>query len=230
MPENITVKETGIFILKRIWILLISIVAISLLIGMPKALQNKSSMKGHVVKINEYFEFTNHSLTKSSTKTDKKYENYSMIWFNDLTLKRFLGYTAKDYDMTKLNPEWDSLTEEGRLAWIRTVFSCNVIDKTPGYMIFFNLPFTDQNYEYARKSAPEIFEKYILYSAACIDNLYGNSDYKILSYNMSIQKDDKNIMIIKKYFFIGAFLGFLFGVFLLIMIYITVNKRKEAKA
>jgi hypothetical protein len=126
-------------------------------------------------------------------------------------------------------PGWKIKDEDERLRWINNVLYCNPLEGKPQYDIHFSLSTSDEDYEYAKTNAPKLFENFMKYNIANIQHLYKNSDTVVLSYSLSTQIDVSNSMEIIKYFVVGAFLGLVLGIFLILMPFI-VNSRERSKA
>jgi hypothetical protein len=223
MNDEYTIRKMATRILQNSWKIIILMVLAAAWIGLPFSFQKGNFDKTNIIKITEHIEFTGNALIKSS----KQYERYNNIWFKDVILSRFLQYTEKSFDMEMVCPGWSTKTEAERLKWVNEVLYCNALEGKPQYIIYFSMTVTDSNYEYMKVSAPKIFEKFINYNTANIQHLYKNSDNKVLSYSFVTKRDVSNTKETIKYFIVGAILGLISGLFLVLLPYLIKPRERR---
>lgn len=213
MNDEYTIGKMSVHILKNSWKIIILMILAALLTGLPFSFQKDLFTKKNAVEISERIEFTQNALIESS----KQYERYNNIWFNERIVARFLQYSEQTFDMEKFFPGWSTKNDSERPRLINGVIYCNPLEGKPQYDIHFNMSASDDNYEYVKTNAPILFENFMKYNIANVKSLYKNSDNIILSYSLKNQRYVSSTMEIIKYFIVGAALGLIIGVFLLLL-------------
>lgn len=223
--EKYTIGELLRFILKKAWLIIISILVFAVLLGIPK-ISNVTTKEIHVYTSNQLVQFQNHAMYPlMGDEKNSQYHNYSDIWFRNAVLADFIDSISEKYEMEKFNPEWDRLDESLKADWIRSTFKSASISNTPNYEFSLTLEVVGDSNAYVSEHIKGLFDDFISFAADSIKFLAPNSAYTVLSRMDSTNvNSDSESFISKKYFIVGAVLGLIMGVFIVCVWFLASRK------
>lgn len=238
--EKYTIGELLRFLLKKWWVVLLSIVTFIVLLTAPSLLkaQTEAGNYQYAYYYSQLVEFKNHAVSTepigSGNETVKRYVDYNDIWYRNVLLSDFIDTISSKYDMNLFNPEWQTMDFSQKAGWVRTVLTATAVPNTPNYEFALSLAvaLSKSDGGYLATHARELFLDFIDYAAQASKVYSEDSSITLIGDMMQVSSVNENEAAAgafsPKNLVLGGFLGIIFGV-LLVGIWFLASRRIVSK-
>lgn len=231
--EKYTIGELLRYVVKRWWIVVVGIVFFAALLGLPKMQKTETEEATYQYSYSQLVKFNNHATYEDADNKSLRYQNYNDIWFRNSALSDFVKTISDNYNMTEIETTWDEMGNLQRADWIRSVFATSSVPNTPNYEVSLTLQAQEENNEYIQTHIEDLFRDFLQYMGKSVEIYEQDSANKasmelLSSMRSSITNEPDSVeeqgAINLKYFIVGGILGFLIGLFVVCVWFLTDKK------
>lgn len=214
-------KEMIIYIMKRWYILFISMFMCGLLLGRANIKENTEG----AVYAGAVVTFPNHKMNSNRT-----YSNYLSIYTRSAYMSEFCDSIEQKFEMQHFAPDWNNYTKDQKMQWIRTNLESSWIIDTNSYEFGIAMSKENDDFLYICDHAEELLSDYCEYAIEAVQKEVGVKfgESKIYNTKIGITKNEPKLDVNKKYIIIGVILGGLLGGFCILVTFFT-SKRIHSK-
>lgn len=235
--EKYTVGELLRFLLRKCWVVLLSILVFVALLTVPRMLKTDegSAEFQYYGYCSQLVEFENHAtyVDRNNGSTEEeaiRYVDYNGIWYRNVTLYPFVRELSDKYDMAQFAPEWADWGLSQQASWVSSAFSTAVVANTPKYEVSFIVNVTREadTQGYIEGHLEDLFQDFLRYAESTAkvyrEDTTLSSTGDLTRQFEETQPEGESGGFSIKYLAVGGFLGIIFGVLLVGIWFLTSRK------